>query len=352
MKLFKKIAAVLIFTCLIGPVLPANAALDLFFNSTEPGCVLNGSAPTNPNYVFCDDFERTWWALTCNNPSVANAGWLLCNGGDKNPSAGTGSAVCGGGGTAAGGTSCTLFTVETDGADGGAQLGLHGFYPNNTPLDEGYVRFYRKFSSGYIFNGNQKFFTFERSAFQGGIDLGGALGRDTNSPNFSPQWDCLDNDYRNPQYPVDRYCYIGQNQGNNITFVAGRWYYIEFYVKNNTYSVRNGLLKMWADDCGTSGLECTGAPTLRLSYTNIGWRGQGAGTPPSPNPSPDAVGTPTMPLLGGFWLDTYGHPADGGTIYVDQIIVSKAGPIGPMGVTGGGGAAPSAPSNLTVGPTF
>jgi hypothetical protein len=316
----------LVFAVFANLAFPFPAVADPYFNSSEPGC--NPSSP-NPNYVLCDDFDQGKWAATCNEPnSPNNNGWLLCNSTwQRTPP--PPAVTCAGAG--AGGTNCAATSTLLGGDGGNAQLGMHGFYPNNAVYDELYIRFYLKMSAGYQFNNNQKFISFIRSAYQGGIDLGGAFTRRLSELYMAAGWDCDDNNYRNPQNPAGSWCYLAQNQGNKLTLQPGRWYYVEFHVKNNTYNVRDGIARVWADDCGVDGRGCTGAPTLRSKYTNVGWRGQGAGSPPSPSPSGAAWGTPTTPLMGSMWFDIWGNPSDVGTILIDQLIVSRAGPVGPMG---------------------
>src|SRR6185436_19077394 len=53
-------------------VTPSGAA-GPYFNSSERGC--DGS---DPNVLWCDDFERGSWAVTCADPSDSrNAGWNI-----------------------------------------------------------------------------------------------------------------------------------------------------------------------------------------------------------------------------------------------------------------------------------
>src|SRR5439155_17603430 len=84
----------------------------------------------------------------------------------------------------------------------------------------------------------------------------------------------------------------------------------------NTPGVANGVLEIWADNCGANGLGCTGTPTLRAQYTNVLWRLAGDNT-----------------QIGSIWLESWSNIPSIGEEYYDQIKVSKVGPIGftPMG---------------------
>jgi hypothetical protein len=286
-----------------------------YFNSSEPGC--DGS---DPNVLWCDDFEDGRWAQTCNDPALAaNKGWLLCNSTSlRNPP--PPAAICSGAG--AGGTNCTAVSTLLGGDGGDSQLALH-----DIPLSrELYARAYVKFLPGYHFNGNQKFFfSFLRPQAGGGIDFGIVPTHNVNELQAGPQWDCWDDSYHNPQNSVASACYLNQNQGNSINLanLLGRWVYLEVHIRLNDFNVRNGTLEVWANDCGTNGV-CTGTPTLRSRYTNVGWRGSVSG---ASTPNTD---------IGQIFFDIWGNPGDVGTVYIDQLKVSRVGPIGFMG----GSAAP------------
>jgi len=197
---------------------------------------------------------------------------------------------------------------------------MHGFYPNDTAYNELYVRFYFKQLSGYVHNNNQKFMSLITGAYSGGIDQGGLVGRTMREPQACPQWTC--NELSEG--------YLDQNQGQNIFIESdSHWYFIEVHFKINTFNTRNGIFQLWINDCGTNGLGCTGTPTLRSSFTNVGWIG-GSST--------------TSTVVGSAWFDIWGNPSDVGTMYIDQLIVSKAGPIGFMGAAASSGNRPVATS--------
>jgi len=294
---------------------------DPYFNSSEPGC-----SPTNPNpnYILCDDFDNGNWALLGNqNPPSGGSndkGWLLCNdtGGPttcRNPPPPAVTSL----GQGVGNRGYAAMSTSTGGDGGDSQLGMHGFYPNNATYSHIWIRFYWYLEPGYVANGNQKIISLISSAYSGGIDQGG-IGRDPTQPQACPQWTCgqLNEGF------------LGQNQGNNITIATGRWYYVELEVGVNTFNTRDGIWRMWINDCGTAGTSCGAAPILRAGYTNVGWIGSG---------------TTSSTQIGSLWWDLWGNPADVGTRRIDNLIVSKAGPIGFMG---GSTAAPSAPTSTQL----
>jgi hypothetical protein len=178
---------------------------------------------------------------------------------------------------------------------------------------------YIRFGSGYVFNSNQKFNSGQPAPHQGGVYYYG-MGHNLAVMELCPVESC---NYLNEGY-------IGQNQGNNINMSGdNHWYFIEYHVKLNTLNQRNGTWQMWINDCGTTGV-CSGSPTLRASYTNILYNG-----------SDNGGGT-----IGGYFMDIWGNPSDGGNLDFDQLIVSKSGPIGFMGV-----ATPPPPPTAPPAPT-
>lgn len=306
-----------------------------FFNSSEPGC--DGS---DPNVLMCDDFEDGSWFEE--NADVANS-----NGGTDVRTDGWAGrirdgyphAICGG--TGAGGTKCTARSILQAGAGGSAALADHNLAPGTGPgmgssYNEVYLRFYMKVLPGYVWNDNQKFVTWNPCcANAGGIVFGAGPTRNGDL-QACPFWDCnLDSStYRNPQNGCSSW-FLCQNQGKDLSLsnLVNHWVYIEIHIKLNTPGVRNGLYRMWVNDCGTNGLGCTGAPTLRMNYTNVGWR------PAGENRS-----------IGVIFFDIWGNPSDVGTMHIDQIKASRVGPIGFMGSSGASAdlVAPGTPSGVVV----
>jgi hypothetical protein len=209
-------------------------------------------------------------------------------------------------------------------------MALHGFYPNNATYNELWFRMYLRLLPGYVSNNNQKFFSYIRSAFNGGIDYGGGPTRDLRQMFASPQWDCSFDNYQNPLVGpgADGWCYLNQNQGNKLLVTPGtHWFYVEWHIKLNTFNQRNGIWELYIDDCGTTGV-CSGSPTRRAFYDNVGWKG----------------GSTFNGSIGSMWMDIWGNPADVGTLYFDNLVVATTGPIG---FVGSSGALP-APQNLRV----
>jgi hypothetical protein len=103
-----------------------------------------------------------------------------------------------------------------------------------------------------------------------------------------------------------------QNQGNDLTIVPGRWYYVEVQLKLNTPgNVANAEYRLWMDDCGTDGLGCTGPGTLRSEHTGRRFR------------------TTTDDKMSMAWLENWGNPSSTGEEYYDQFYVATRR-IGPM----------------------
>jgi hypothetical protein len=300
-SILSAIAPALVGSLLLLTVGHAVAAQ--YLNSTEPMC--NG---TDPTVLLCDDFEDGKWYVTNadtsggkNNPE--NDGWA------GNIFASTpANAVCGSAGAA--GTNCTATTgVRFNDAKYQA---WHWFGPNENQYEEIYHRFYVKFSLGYDF-GHEKLVAYHRDASintQIGF-LHSPWGHNKLSifVNVSSLW-------------------LDQNQGNDLSWTPGHWYYVEVHWRlDTTQGAANGLVEVWADDCGANGLGCTGPGTLRLRHTGQNIRvanGLGFGTINQEN-----------------WLPT-SPPSftGGGEVHNDQVVV-RTRRIGPMGVM-------QPPSNLQV----
>jgi hypothetical protein len=308
--LFRKTPAFLFMAAMLaisGVGLPNPADANPYFNSPSENCdVPSGNCPAHPTWVLADDFNDGNWYATGNDPkSLANDGWLGCNdtGGAttcRNPPP---PAVTPNGQGRGGSGFAAMSSLQ--GGDGGeGALAMHGFYPNDATYNELFIRMYIRFLPGYQFNNNQKFFSLIRSAYVGGIDYGG-IGRHLGEMQACPFWSCN----------VLNEGFLEQNQKNDLFMTPGsNWYYLEFHIKLNTYNVRDGIFRMWINNCGPTG-ACTGAPTLRSSYTNVGWKGGGG----------------FNGSIGSMWFDIWGNPADVGTLYIDNLVVATTGPIGFVG---------------------
>ncbi len=243
--------SVLLLIAIFISLLPAVSHAAMFLNSAESQC--DGSDPT---IMMCDDYEDGSWFVTNadsggrNDPQ--NDGW-----------AGTiyfvdplglNFARCGAKGAA--GTNCTSTTGyrNTKPALGSGQ-GHHMLGPTTpTYPNEIYHREYIKFSPGYVF-GHEKVTFYERSnsSVQHGL---------TQTPFGSSEIDFATQS--GSGCPGGR---CKQNQGVNISFIPGNWYYMETHLVLGNGS--NGRVEIWIDDCGTNGLGCTGPGTLRLSHSNL-----------------------------------------------------------------------------------
>jgi len=288
-----------------------------YFNSSEPGC--SGS---DPNVLLCEDFESkdalglspagsgvgTW---ASENADVANSkggidtrtkGWAM------RIRDGYPHSICGGVGV--GGTNCAARSILQGGDGGNSAMADHSLAPGTGPgrgssYNEIYVRFYWKPLAGYVWNNNQKMITWNPCcANDGGIVFGGSGRND--------EWETCPFQSCN----VLSEGYLTQNQGNKYSMRnhVGNWTFVELHVKLNTPGVRDGVFEMWLDDCGPAGLTFPSTPTLRARYTNVLWRPAGENR-----------------LLGVVFFDIWGNPSDVGTVLIDQLKVTKVGPIGFMG---------------------
>lgn len=288
-----------------------QALADQYFNcaATEP------TLHTNPNTLMCDDFEDGDWYQTNElnggggrfNP--VNDGWL---GHTFSPLdvTGQGYARCGSLGVV--GSHCTA----THPTEGGSPQGIHFFAPSENVYDEIYHRWYMKFSVGYQFS-------HEKLVFYQHSDSGGPTEQVTviMTPFGSNTFDV------GVMVPDER---ASQNQGNDLSFTPGHWYYMEVHIRlDNPMGSGNGLIETWADDCGTDGKGCTGPGTLRLVY--------GGNIRPSANKG-----------LGVIWQENWSNPPAIGEVYNDQVVVSRTR-IGTMPVPGGIDLTPpAAPTGLQV----
>jgi len=279
-----------------------------YLNSSEPMC--GGSDPT---VLLCDDFEDgTWYATDAgtssgkNNP--VNDGWA------GNIYASTpANAVCGSAGAV--GTACTATTGFR--LNNGKYQAWHWFGPNEDQYEEIYHRFYVKFLPGYDF-GHEKMVAYHRDG-----NIGNQIGF-----IHSPWGDNKLSVFVNEESWAD------QNQGNDLSWTIGNWYYVEIHwLLDTTKGANNGMVEVWADDVGPAGLGNPGAGTLRLRHTGLSIRrtnGVGIGIIHQENWLPSSPPSYT----------------GGGEVYNDQVVVrtTRIGPMGAVGVI----QPPPPPSNLQV----
>jgi len=285
-----------------------DAWADPYFNSSEPMC--NGSDPT---VLMCDDFEDGNWAMThCDDPDQSqNDGWCgtIFYGGYPDPQ-GTGFGRCGGLGVV--GTDCVAYSGVLQGTGTTTQgfMGNHTF-TGNRGVDEIYVRWYVKALPGFSFGHMKQLFLQDWV-----LDTWQCCALDSSVfGNPTPALISMIDDV-----------WLTQNQGNPLTMVPGRWYYIEVHAKLNTVGKKDGIYELWMDDCGTNGLGCNSSGTLRARHTTNTFR------------------TSSTQQIHMIWLENWGNPGSQGELYYDQIVAATRR-IGPMGVTL---IAPGAPANLRV----
>lgn len=311
---------------------PIAMAVETFFDSGESGC--DGS---DANVLFCDDFEHaqdgstpgTWWFESDAAGNTRNKGWHgipfwdNCDntqGGCPIPPSGRVS--CGAGVTPFGNCAATSGTL--DGGEGGNYSAIHAF-SGHPEVQELYVRYYVKPSSGFLFSG-QKVITFNRCCFGGGIFWGGfGYNIGTSGRNSATSALAITNN-------IGGNSIWNQNQGNDLTITGGNWYFYELRVKLNTVGNADGIFQLWGNNCGPNGTSCGAAPILRTSHSVIPW-GK----------------TASNGGIGDVWWENWANNDLGqgslGTELYDQIKVSRVGPIGFSGVAPV--TPPAAPSGLT-----
>lgn len=260
---------------------PTPVPAGIYFNSSEPGC---GDA----NSLLCDDFERTWWYRVDGDHAI-EAGW----GGTiyANPITPPGAAVCGGQGYR---STCAATHGQTSGGQGGRNMAEHVLARAVPDL---YIRFYTHPSAGYTF-GAEKVLSVNRvccgGIFWGNLHLnqGGGTG-----PTGTLSWQGI----------------VSPTLQTGYTLTGGRWYYIEVHLKINTPGQADGVLEIWADDCGAAGTTCPATPTLRGRSTAYQFTNNGAAD-----------------RIGSLWWENWANPGSTGERLIDQIKVSTVGPVGFM----------------------
>jgi len=281
------------------------------FNSAEPGC--DGS---DPNILWCDDFEDGNWFVTSgdkNNP--LNGGWVGSAFGGPDPQ-GTGFGRCGGLGAV--GTNCAATSGPHNGIGQALAMADHDL-GGLTSVSEIYVRYYVHPLAGYQF-GQEKAVTFNRCCAGAGGVWFGTLFWNNSAPT----------EVGNPIfYAINQDLNLGQNQGQNLGLQAPNGYYIEVHLRLNTPGVADGVLEAWMDNCGPDGRGCTSSGTLRIRYTNVIFRLAGDNS-----------------LIGSIWIENWSNPPSSGEMYYDQVVAATRR-VGPMPVAGSQ-ARPSPVTNVTA----
>lgn len=164
----------------------------------------------------------------------------------------------------------------------------------SSPAKDVYIRFYTRTLPGYLY-GQEKVLSVNKDpAGVGGIYWGKLFfncGAGGTASTGRLQWSAV--------LPEDR-CF------DIITMTPGRWYFVEIHM-----NVQSSVFQAWADDCGVDGTSCTGTPTLRVNLSNIQY------------PS-------TTNSVASLWFENWANPGSVGTRLIDQIKVSRSGPIGFM----------------------
>jgi len=227
-------------------VVATDAKAHPFLNSAEPQC--NG---TDPTILMCDDYEDgDWFVTNADNGGFAdprNDGWRGTIW--ATDPLGQFFARCGAKGAV--GTNCTATTANRSTSGGGGQA-WHSLGPQTKmKYSNLFHREYIKFLPGYKF-GHEKITFWENGPHQFGL---------TQTPFNANTFDWAQQS--GTGCPAGR---CAQNQGNNLMFTPGNWYYMETHV-----DIPAGLVEIWADDCGPDGKGCTGAGTLRLKWTGLTW---------------------------------------------------------------------------------
>jgi hypothetical protein len=277
-------------------VVVTYGALPPRFNSAEPGC--DGS---DPNILWCDDFEDgTWFVTPADKSNPLNGGWNGTPFGSPDPR-GAGFGRCGGLGAA--GTNCAATSGPHTGIGQALAMADHDLR-DMTSVSEIYFRYYMRPLEGFQF-GQEKALTFNRCcAGGGGIHFGTLFWNiSAATPVGYPVF-----------YAINQGANLVQNQGQEAGPQAPNWYYVELHLRLNTPGLNDGVLELWMDNCGVDGRGCTAPGTLRMRYTNALFRVAGDNS-----------------LIGSIWLENWANPPSSGEMYYDQIVASRAR-IGPMNV--------------------
>jgi hypothetical protein len=290
-----------------------SASAHMFLNSAEPQC--NGSDPT---VLMCDDFEDGTWYVT--NADTAggrsnplNNGWWgsIYHTDPLQQSYGR----CGQKGAV--GTNCTsTSTWRSGGAAQGQAFHLLG--PQVvTGYDEIYHRVYIKFSADYEF-GHEKLIFYQADANNASTQI--LL---INTPFGSPCFDihAWKDDIR-----------VAQNQGTPFCFLPGHWHYFEVHLKLNPVGSKTGLVEIWADDCGTDGLSCTGSGTLRLRVNTLNLR---------------TAAIKCCDFHQENWCPVSGNKPCKGEVYNDQVVVATRR-VGPIRSASGDTTSPAMPTGAKI----
>jgi hypothetical protein len=98
-----------------------------------------------------------------------------------------------------------------------------------------------------------------------------------------------------------------------VVTANGVWFFIEIHIILNTpVDQADGTLEVWVKNCGTEGV-CEGSPTLVIQRTDVAYDRNA-----------------TAEKIRSVWFQSQSNQSSQGERHIDQIIVSKTGPIGFM----------------------
>lgn len=245
---------------------------------TEKICP-GGSTP-DPNIIWCDDFEDGDWTDTWDVNNYQPQNGVECgNRGYKD--------------------NCCLCSGLFGGPDanGGysARTGSYWFWGNHSEI---YFRWYTRVSDPFIWGNDESNMTFHDGP-SGMVNL-------NKWGTLKPMIQVAANDTAYGHSGANLY----QNQGNDITLIAGHWYLFEWHMKINTVGVEDGIEELWVDDVTLNPSITKATQTLRVRYTNVNLLYPGRETE----------------RINDIWVTAYHSQNNPGNniVYWDNIVVSKS----------------------------
>lgn len=321
----------------------AGGAPTAFLNSSEPGC--DGS---DANVLFCEDFETL-------SGSPFNSVWGVCGDIIHGPSGvvcgGTGE-TCNKGWESAGNAGSPNGNRAVGVGVGGTNAGYHDWSGSGSCQGSGnthslgptvitgytdvYVRWYEKWPAGYVY-GAEKVLSVNRDSHTSGIFWGNIhcnQGSGSTSPTCGLSWQGV----------------AGSNSvGTSASLTSGVWWALQFRFKRpSSPSVADGIVQIWANNCGTTGTSCSGSMTLV---------GQDLAFPHTLEPATLNPWNPATSLVKDLWFEVFSNPAStcqssgyaaASCPLIDNIKASRTGPLGFFGASSS--TPPAAPTNLRFGP--
>ena len=240
---------------LLAPAIVPDESSNRIVHANETGCP--GDVPSNPDILLCDDFgdstSLTSWDIgSPGSHPWQNSRFVLCGEGfgfkDR----------------------CAAWSNQLvfDGS-----WGFRGYDGRRRflPESEFYVRWYQYMSDGYVWGSlEDKSLLLHDPSDSITAYVGTSRDHLPAVPNSGPGRPFLAN-YQDPDWSetggqytrVNRF----QNQGNDITLQAGKWYLFEWYIRLNTPGASDGVTKLWIDDAS----QPIASQTLRIHYNDMRW---------------------------------------------------------------------------------